>query len=57
MIEALISIATVGVLALGATMVSWSFALVASGKNNAEFIEFVRMYLGFFILISVGGLL
>jgi len=55
MIEALISIATVGVLALGATMVSWSFALVASGKNNAEFTEFIRMYLGFFILFGVGS--
>lgn len=55
MIEAILQILVVTALSLAATMVCWSFALTMNGTADGEFIHFIRMFMGWFIIISVGA--
>lgn len=56
-VEATLSVGRVLMLALGSTLVLWTFALAFSGRSDGQAQHFFRMFGGFFILFAVAEMM
>jgi len=50
MINATIEVTRTVMLALGATLVTWTTALIIARQNDEQFTHFFRMFMGYLIL-------